>query len=741
MTTFWEEVRSLFHDAAASAPDEREQLLRRADPKVREEVESLLSAHDEPTPFLQRSVWELIEAQQGQLLAGMLIGPYRVVQQLGAGGMGTVLLAMRDQAEFAQRVAIKLVRGGEALVQRFRQERQILAALEHPNIARLFDGGTTADGLPYLVMEYVEGARIDEYCRTCSTPDKLRLFLQLCDAVQYAHRSLIIHRDIKPANILVTSEGIPKLLDFGIAKLASRTEETSTRVMTPDYASPEQLLGRAVTTATDVYSLGVLLFELLTGQKPFDATRTPSTEPPRGSLRGDLEAIVMAALEVDPARRYPSVEKFADDIRRHLRGHPVTARRATFGYRAVKFVRRNVLPVAAAVAIFAVTLIAFIATLHQKRIAERRFEQVRTLASAVVFELHDAIAPLPGSTPARELLVRRALVYLDNLEAESRSNTPLEMELGGAYLKVGDVQGLPYRPNLGHTEGALASYRKAQRIVQQVADREPENVDARMLLADAHDRAGLVGQRLSHWAVAMEDHETARAIRESLPRSAKRDLALAQTWTAIGDCRYIGVNYKPRPRLRGTAQQAYESALATLIHMPPAPELRRQTLFELGRAHQRLGGFYTGARMRDFPRAIRHHDAALRALGELSALNPGDAVARRNYADQLVMKATAHNAVGDGASAVAATERALAMLHEFAAADPKNVEAQHDLAFAYGEKGQGLAHMGRLAEAEQALVEAVKIRERLLAADPSKQEVQRDLGRVKGALAEVRRRQ
>jgi tetratricopeptide (TPR) repeat protein len=241
--------------------------------------------------------------------------------------------------------------------------------------------------------------------------------------------------------------------------------------------------------------------------------------------------------------------------------------------------------------------------------------------------------------------------------------------------------------------------------------------------------------------VAMEDHETARAIRESLPRSAKRDLALAQTWTAIGDCRYVGAPYKPRPRMRGTAQQAYEAALATLIEIQPAPELRAQVLFELGRAHQRLGGFYSGVKLRDLPRAIRHHDAALSALGKLSAMNPGDAVARRNYADQLVMKATAHNTMSDGAAAVEATDRALKVLHEFAAADPKNVEGQHDLAFAYGEKGLGLMHMGRLAEAEQALTEAVKIRERLLAADPSKREVQRDLGRVQAALAEVRRRQ
>ena len=736
MTTFWEEVRALFHDAAARTPEARAELLENAPPDVRREVLSLLDAHDEPAPFLEKSVWDLIEAQQGELLAGMQIGPYRVVRQVGEGGMGTVLLAVRAEGEFAQRVAIKLVRGGEALVQRFRQERQILAALEHPNIARLFDGGTTADGLPYLVMEYVEGTPIDAYAAALSVPEKLRLFLQLCDAVQYAHRSLIIHRDIKPANVLVTADGVPKLLDFGIAKLASRTEETSTRVMTPDYASPEQLQGRAVTTATDVFSLGVLLFELLTGRKPFDASRRPDTEPPRGVLRGDLEAIVMTAMEVDPARRYATVDKLADDVRRYLGGHPIAARRATFGYRAYKFVRRNLLAVAAAIAIVAVTVIAFVATLHQKRIAERRFDEVRSLARAVVFELHDAIAPLPGSTGARELLVRRALVYLDNLAAESRENTPLEMELAGAYLKIGDVQGLPYRANLGDTAGALASYRKALRVVSEVAEREPEDLAARELLADAHDRAGLVEQRLMHWAVAMEEHETARAIRESLPRTPRRDLALAETWTAVGDCRYIGPPYKPKPRLRGTAEEAYQSALATLQRMPPAPELEREVLRELGRAHQRLGGYYTGSG-RDLPRSIRHHAAAARALGRRAALDPSDAVARRNYADQFVMTATAQNQMKDGAGALASASQGLAMFQELAAADPKNVEAQHDLAFAYGEQGIAFRHLGRYAEARAAFDKAIEIREKLIAADPANEEEKRDLRRIQGMKADL----
>jgi eukaryotic-like serine/threonine-protein kinase len=723
MTAFWDEVRDLFHAASEAPLQTRADLLAKADTDVRKEVESLLAAHDEPGEFLDRSVWAIIDAHENELLAGSLIGPYRVVRPLGQGGMGTVFLAVREGGDFNQRVAIKLVRGGETLVQRFRQERQILAGLDHPNIARLIDGGTTPDGLPYLVMEYVDGISIDVFARNLSTAGKLRLFLQLCDAVQYAHRSLIIHRDIKPGNVLVTADGVPKLLDFGIAKLASpqtRADATATRLMTPEYASPEQLLGRQVTTATDVYSLGVLLYELLTGAKPFAAeTRTATTEAARAStqdrtLRGDLDTILACALDVDPARRYGSVERFADDVRRHLSGHPVLARPATFVYRATKFVRRNLLAVAAGAVILAVMAIAFATTLHQKRIAERRFDEVRSLARSVVFELHDAIAPLPGSTAARELLVRRALVYLDNLAKEASDNAELRTELAGAYMKIGDVQGLPYRANLGDTAGAMTSYRKALQIA--------EGTDAHALVADLNDRVGVVAQRSMRWGDALAAHERAREIRASLPPSP----ALAGTWTAIGDCRYIGLR-------SASAQEAYESALGVLSRLPVTPE----SLLETGRAHQRLGGFFTGMMRRDFARAIRHHDAALQALARRSALDPTDAVARRNYADQIVMKATAQNMMKDGAGALASTERALVLLSELAAADSKNVEARKDLAFAYGEQAAALTILGRLDEARRAYRRAIEIHEQRLAIDPSSEEDRRDLNRLRGQLAKL----
>ncbi|HKO56515.1 MAG TPA: serine/threonine-protein kinase, partial [Thermoanaerobaculia bacterium] len=496
---FWEDVRELFHACVELPPHDRAALLDGADETLKAEVTSLLDEHDAAGGFLDQSVWELAAQQERAT-----IGPYRVVRMLGEGGMGSVFLAARDDEQFEQRVAIKLVRGGHAMLRRFRQERQILAALEHPNIARLLDGGATADGLPYLVMEYVEGTPIDAYCAGLPIAQRLRLFLQLCDAVQYAHRNLVIHRDIKPANVLVTADGVPKLLDFGIAKLTSsvepRADATVTRLMTPDYASPEQLFGKPVTTATDVYSLGVLLFELLTGTRPFvGKARTGDSEVPRPSsvarvrgLRGDLDRILLMALEPDPLQRYGSVEKFADDIRAHLDGHPVSARGASFVYRATKFVRRNKLMAGAAAAAVIFATLSFAAIVREKRVAERRFEQVRTLARSMVFEIHDAIATIPGSTAARELLVRRALGYLDALAAEASENTPLQMELAGAYQRVGDVQGLPYNANLGDTPGALISYRKALAIAEQVRAREPENEAVLRLLADLHDRAGLV---------------------------------------------------------------------------------------------------------------------------------------------------------------------------------------------------------------------------------------------------------
>ncbi|HET7434130.1 MAG TPA: serine/threonine-protein kinase [Thermoanaerobaculia bacterium] len=742
---FWERVREVFHEAVALDSTARRELLADADARVREEVASLLASHDEAGDFLDTPI--LAHARLDHL-TGSLVGPYRIVRLLGEGGMGAVYLGVREGAEFEQRVAVKVIRGGgESILRRFRQERQILAALEHPNIARMLDGGTTANGAPFLAMEYIEGTPIDEYAAThhLSVHERLRLFLTLCDAVQHAHRNLVIHRDIKPANVLITRDGVPKLLDFGIAKLISEVtvDATVTRMMTPDYASPEQLHGLPVSTATDVYSLGVLLYGLLANGKPFDGERRGDSEPVRPSLRnralrGDLDNILMMALQSEPARRYGSVEQFAADIRRHLAGHPVTARPDTLLYRASKFTRRNKVVVAAAIVVAIVTAIAFMATLRQKRIAEHRFEQVRALARSFVFEIHDAIAPLPGSTRARELLVRRALVYLDGLAAEAQDSAELQRELARAYLRIGDVQGLPYQANLGDTAGALTSYRKALAIAERLLDDESSD-EALLLAAEAHDRLGLVEQRALRWANAMEQHQTALALRGRVSAQGPNErVQLARTWVAIGDCRYVG-GQRVAARFRGDGAAAYEEALRVLEHVPHRGAHLAELLNQIARANQRLGGYYSNpGRIAKFgPRCVAYHTAALHALEQRAALDASNAIAQRNVADQQVMTATAYVRLKDGANAVALAHSAIETLNALAAADPTNVEAQHDLAFAFETAGDGYAIDGKWDDAERAFQRCIDIRRKLVAGDASNREDLRGLAMEYERLAHV----
>src|SRR6266480_763216 len=380
----WKRVEAVFEQALELPQDQRPAFLQEncnSDAEVRREVESLLNSHERAGNFIdQPSLFfadDTLRDNGSTLQAAKLIGSYRIVRELGRGGMGAVYLAERADEQYKKRVAIKLIKRGmdtDAVLRHFRNERQILAGFDHPNIARLFDGGTTADGLPYFVMEYVEGLRIAQYCdrHHLSINERLQLFRQVCAAVSYAHRHTVIHRDIKPSNILVTSDGAPKLLDFGIAKVLQAGDGaealmtlTGMRPMTPEYASPEQVRGEPVTTASDVYSLGVVLYELLTGTSPYrftshsprdveraiteqEPTRPSTAVKDRNSiianrdssdsadsihasrftihdsraLRGDLDNILLMALRKDPARRYQSVEQFTDDIRRHLEARP-----------------------------------------------------------------------------------------------------------------------------------------------------------------------------------------------------------------------------------------------------------------------------------------------------------------------------------------------------------------------------------------------------------------------------------
>jgi serine/threonine-protein kinase len=438
-------LESLFASAVELKPEDRASFLLAEcadDPSLRSEVEALLAADEQADNFVEKLAQAARAAVQlnktGETGASdeaeadsnveRRIGPYRTIRRIGVGGMGAVYLAARDDDEFKQLVAVKVIRRGmdhEAIIRRFRHERQILAGLNHPNIARLLDGGATEDGLPWFALEYVEGLPLAEYCdeRRLSINERLRLFLTVCVAVQYAHQNLVIHRDLKPSNILITpsgdgKDGEPKLLDFGIAKLlhAESSDETldltltGMKPMTPAYASPEQARGKTIKTASDVYSLGVILYELLTRRRPYHVTSRMTEsdiarviceqEPVKPSLivtrreegdqqiqsktevaklarqlRGDLDNIVLKALAKEPSQRYSSVEQFAEDIRRHLSGQPVKARPATMAYRGLKFARRNK-PVIAFTAILVLALIGgVVAATWQSRIARAQAEQ------------------------------------------------------------------------------------------------------------------------------------------------------------------------------------------------------------------------------------------------------------------------------------------------------------------------------------------------------------------------------
>ncbi|WP_321473627.1 serine/threonine-protein kinase [uncultured Paludibaculum sp.] len=576
----WAVVKEILYEALERPCDARREYVLQAcgtQPELAEEVFSLLRAQDENSGFLTvHPPAEIVQIPD--LEPGDRIGPYRIVEEIGRGGMGSVYLAERDDGIYEQQVAIKLVKRGmdtDFVLQRFRYERQLLAFLSHPYIARLLEGGTTTDGRPYFVMEFVPGRPILQYCHEerVDLQGRIRIFRQVCEAVDHAHRNLIVHRDLKPANILITEDGVPRLLDFGIATLmlpdapemaAARTGET--RMLTPDYGSPEQFRGEPVTTAADVYSLGTVLYELLTGVKahrfqskvhselervichedpikPSDAIVDEivhATLQPK-ALRGDLDRIVLKALHKEPARRYSSVEQLSEDLRRYVEGRPVLAQPDSLSYRWRKFASRNKASVAAGALAVVCLVVGVITTAWQAHVAgiqrdraERRFQDVRRLASSFLVE-NDILATLPGGTGIRGKLIQRSLEYLDGLAKEAAGDLSLQQELAMAYEKMGDVQGRADGPNVGDTAAALTSYRKALAIRESMQAAAPANVDNQRHLAVSLSRMSGVMKIAGEYRAGLEFDRRALAIRERLlaadpsNRSLRREAAASYT--------------------------------------------------------------------------------------------------------------------------------------------------------------------------------------------------------------------
>ena len=566
----WQQIKQVLFEATELPAAERSSYLDTACPNgdLRREVESLLGANDRAGMFLETP----FVAMEPPTLAGTVVGHYRIEDEIGRGGMAVVYRAVRED-DFQQRVAVKIVKRGmdtDELLERFRHERQILAWLNHNNVARLLDGGATADNRPYLVMELVEGLPITEYCREKSlgVEGTLRLFLKVCSAVAYAHRSLVIHRDLKPANILITADGEPKLLDFGIAKMflpespaiiAARTS-AQLRLLTPEYASPEQVRGERITAATDIYALGAVLYELLTGEKAHrladggaaeleravcqsDPPKPSEAAPGLGRLRGDLDNIVLKALEKQPDRRYLHVEQLSEDIERHLDGRPVIARPDTIMYRMTKFCRRHKFFAASAAAILVTLTGGVIAVSWQARIArreravaERRFDETRKLAWTLLFEIDPDIANLAGATKVREKLLTRGIAFLDALSRDAKGDPALLRELAEAYQHISEVRGMDGVSNLGKQDVATENLRKAVALREQVLGTQPKSIELRLELSVTLRRlAALIGDNAESDRLIRRSLEIAEAAVRDAPGNPKARAALASAHYQMGE--------------------------------------------------------------------------------------------------------------------------------------------------------------------------------------------------------------
>lgn len=800
----WQRVKSVFDAAVEHQGAARAAFLDQAcgdDRTLRSEVESLLGYHTSTDGVLDTPpVNTPFAPDTGDPLIGTLVGPYRVIDRIGQGGMGTVYRATRADGSIDRFVALKVIRTGMAtadLVRRFHEERQALAGLDHPGIARLFDGGTTESGLPYLVMEYVDGIPIDRYCdqHRLSLDARLRLFRTICQAVHYAHQHLIVHRDLKPDNILVTAEGTAKLLDFGVAKIqgprievtASNGGRVSTRLMTPDYASPEQTRGEAITTSSDVFSLGVLLYELLTGRKPFDLATSSlaeiervicSEDPPppsvmvgqrpRGdhaaaaampdtiashrnstvralqrALAGDLDTIVAMAMRKEPQRRYPTVEHFSNDVRQHLRGLPVVARRDTLGYRASKFIRRNRGPVVAGALVGAALVAGVLSTAWQAEVAqreraraERRSADARRLATGFMFEVYDALVNVPGTTQARSFMVQDAIRYLDNLASEAAGDVALRRELAAAYSRVAEVQGHPTSANIGDTTGSRASYEKSIGLLAAILRDAPDDHEARRLLAMAHRRladvlafTGDVDEALKQTRVSLAEYAQLADAPMATPEDAfQRGVA----YIKLGDT--LGNEVFPNAGDADGALRAYDAALSWLEPLAAKSPDDERTQRYLGIVFERRGQIHETANR--YAEALVEYERSLELRAALAARNPLHLDIQRDHAIAHEKIGNVLLARGDVAEALDRYRRSLKTFESLYQADTANVGAARSLGVSAEKLAHALVRAGDDAEARDLRRRAADLYRTIGSRDPSNTQFRGDLARVEADLAQ-----
>ncbi|MEJ0034959.1 MAG: serine/threonine-protein kinase [Gammaproteobacteria bacterium] len=716
-------VEAIFHEALELPAQQRDEYIDRRcgdDRALAAEVRSLIQA-SESESALGRERAASARATRTIAARGRRIGAYEIDRLLGRGGMGSVYLAHRVDGEFEQQVAIKLVdlpMASELFRERFRVERQILANLTHPCIARLLDGGVSEGGEMFLAMEYIDGVNIAAYCRAhrLSIRERITLFLKVCGAVQFAHQSLVVHRDLKPDNILIATDGTPRLLDFGTAKLLTPLSGTAAagftqhgiQAFTPSYASPEQILGEPISTATDVYSLGVLLYVLLAGVPPYsiqnfttgEFLRLVCTEqPPPPSvaakragtgvrLDADLDVIVLKALRKEPQQRYLSVEQLAADLLAYASGRPVAARRGNYRYRALKFVRRNALPVAIASVLAATLVLGAVAVFwqwhianQQRQRAEARSEDLRQLSSSLLAEIDEAIKELPGSTPVQRLLVDRVLHHLDHLAGDP-ADVATTLDIVAGYTRLGNLQGNPYEQNIGDPNGGLSSLDRAIRLAQQLNVQQPK--DARILaaLATAEQSQGEVLFGIGKTQGAIDSMRKSIAdydARDRLPGTGAAALAeSASAVGALGDL--LGQSGVSSLGDDAGAIAAYRKALdlcdQALRLEPGYVRAQRGVAID----HLKIGNIKLTT---DPPAASREYALSLRAWLALPAPEQSTISTRRGIAQTHIKIAAAAAAMDEYERAQQELELATPTMEYLATADAGDSRVTYDLASFY----------------------------------------------------------
>jgi hypothetical protein len=723
----WQRVKDLLARALELPAAEQRPFLEREcgeDPGLRAEVESLLAAAHDADDRLHSLApgWiaDAVHAAGAGTWIGRRLGAWRLVALIGGGGMGEVYRAERVDGQFAQEVAVKVMRGGfnpEGLAARFRAERQILASLDHPNLAKVLDGGISEDGLPWFVMELVDGEPIDVYVarEKLSIEDRVRLFRGVCQVVHYAHQKRVVHRDLKADNILVRRDGVVKLVDFGIAKRidpaapqSSTRTATAQRAMTLVYSSPEQVRGGEITPASDIYSLGVVLYRLLTDASPYPPATTDSpyeltraicdTEPPppsaaatitseavRRRLRGDLDAVVMMALRKDPARRYASAEALSEDLFRHLEGLPVQARRGAWSYRAGRFLLRNRALVGAVMAAN-LALVVGIAVAgyeawqanQQRARAERDFARLRQLAGVFVFDIHDAIQTLPGSTAARRLVVQTALSYLQDLSAESAADPTLQLEIASGYRKVGDILGRPYVANLGDPKGAHENYERARRMLlplaaAPLASRQGRAARRELVTTLQHEGSlyDSLGQDKEAEATVAAAAPIAQALADAPDAPVSDRLALATNYVKLSAVQFYQGHLQDYLR-------SSDRSLALLQALLAAAPDDQDALQQQSIARDLRGQYLTQSG--DSPAARQAAVAAFRqsvqALEHLHAIAPDRADVTRRLAGSMSNVGSALAFAGDLKGSAVALRGAIALLGGLVARDPLDMDAR-----------------------------------------------------------------